>query len=402
MTAKVTPPPRKAKKAASTRRAPRSTAPPPPDPVTAYATDVTTGAIVAGRAVRLACQRHLTDLERQRTADFPYYFDRAAAEHVIAFFPTFLTLEDGRPFDLPPWLQFCYGSIFGWKRVSDGLRKYVYGFFETSKGSGKTPSGGGIGLYCQSFDNEPYGEIYSAGFDKGQGSIILNDAIRMATASADLAGELEIGKYNITNPSNGAFFRAVSSEHRGKSGPRPSVVLGDEIHEHRDGRVINKLTAGFKFRKQPLALLFTNSGSDKTSYCWELHSKSVDVLEGVSRDEQWFAFVCHLDPCDSCFTEGHRQPKDGCLHCDDWRDRRVWPKVAPALGIVIQEKYLQDAVDMALSVPSEYALKRRLNFCIWTETHQVWIQSDHWQACEVPEIFESLDGARAAAFGSSA
>ncbi len=356
------------------------------DPTTAYARDIDAGRIPAGRAVRLAARRHLRDLERQRTPAFPYYYDRKDSLRVIRFFPGFLTLEDGRQFILPPWLQFCYGAIFGWKRQSDGGRKYQYGYFETAKGSGKSPSAAGIGLYCMTVEDEPFGEIYSAAFDKGQASIILNDAIRMGEASEHLRYVLDIGKYNIANVENGSFFRAVSAEHRGKSGPRPSVVLGDEIHEHRDGRVINKLVAGFKGRTQPLALLFTNSGSDKTSYCWELHQKSLDVLEGRVEDEQWFAYVAHLDPCDECFAEGYQQPKDACPRCDNWTDPAVWPKVSPALGIVVQPKYQQDAIDRALSVPSEYSLVRRLNFCIWTETHQVWITSDRWDACKVPAV----------------
>lgn len=358
----------------------------PMDPVSVYARDVVSGKIVAGRAVRLAGQRHLRDLERQKTPGFPYYFDAAAAQHIIDFFPTFLTLESGEPFHLPAWLQFCYGTIYGWKRVSDGLRKYQHGFFETSKGSGKTPSAGGIGIYGIAFDDEPFAEIYVTGFDKGQASIILNDAIRMAGASSDLLEILIVDKYNIAHPESGSFFRATSSQHRSKSGPRPHYVLSDEIHEHRDGTVVTKAESGFKNRRQPLGLKYTNSGSDTTSYCWQLHVKSLEVLERRLVDEQWFAYVCHLDPCETHRAEGFRQPKDGCPACDDWTDPAVWPKVAPALGIVIQPKYLQDQIDKALSMPSEYNLIRRLNFCIWTQTHQVWISSDRWDACRVEAV----------------
>lgn len=374
------------------------------DPVSKYAQDVLDGTIVAGRAVRLACGRHFRDLKRERTKDFPYYFDKGNAQHVIDFFPTFLTLENGDPFVLPPWLQFCYGTIFGWKRVEDGLRRYQYGFFETSKGSGKSPSAGGIGLYGMAFDDEPYAEIYSAAFDKEQASIILNDAIRMAENSPGLAEIMTIDKYNIAHNDSGSFFRAVSSEHRGKSGPRPYYVLGDEIHEHRDGRVINKLLAGFKGRKQPLALLYTNSGSDRTSICWEYHQKSLDVLEqsmidGGTVDEQWFAYISHLDACQQCFEEGYRQPRDGCDRCDDWTDPTLWMKVAPALGIVIQPKYQQDAVDAAISIPSEWAMKRRLNFCIWTETHTVWINPQKFDACKVDKVSTSNEELHPAAAG---
>src|SRR3972149_4616610 len=128
------------------RQSPSSPPRLPRDPATRYAQRVLAGKVITGRAVRLACARHVRDLRRQRTKACPYYYDAAAAKHVIAFFPQFLTLEDGSPFVLPEWLQFCYGCVFGWKRV-DAERRYQYGFFETGKGSGKTPSAAGIGLY---------------------------------------------------------------------------------------------------------------------------------------------------------------------------------------------------------------------------------------------------------------
>lgn len=379
----------------------------PIDPVTAYALAVLAGEIIAGRAVRLACERHLRDLERQRTEDFPYYFDAAAAQRIIDFFPTFLVLEDGRPFHLPAWLQFCDGFVFGWKcwagdgpedrwiaasgQARGGLRRIQHGFYCTSKGSGKSPSAAGKALYLAGFDGEQYAQIYTTGFDREQAGIILRDAIRMVESSPDdeFRAEFEVTTKSVLHKPTGSFIQAMSSQHRSKSGPRPSAILSDEIHEHRDGTVVSKAEAGFKGRGQPLGLKYTNTGSDKTSYCWELNQKSMDVLEGRIVDEQWFAYVCHLDPCPACFEEGYRQPKDGCPDCDNWTDPVVWPKVAPALGVVIQPKYLQDAVTRALTMPSEFNMVRRLNFCFWTETNTVWISSDQWDACKVPAVLTS-------------
>jgi hypothetical protein len=135
MSATVTAPRKKSRRRSAESR------PTSVDPVTQYARDVVDGAIVAGRAVRLTCRRHLTDLTRQRTREFPYYFDTAAAQHIIDFFPKFLTLENGDPFVLPPWLQFSYGCIYGWKcwggsryvvlppeqAQRAGLRRFVHG-----------------------------------------------------------------------------------------------------------------------------------------------------------------------------------------------------------------------------------------------------------------------------------
>ena len=110
------------------------------------------------------------------------------------------------------------------------------------------------------------------------------------------------------------------------------------------------------------------------------------MLDETQPDEQWFAYVCHLDPCARCYSEGYRQPKDGCADCDDWTDATVWPKIAPALGLVIQPMYLQGQIEKAVTIPSEWALVRRVNFCIWTETHQVWIPPDRLAPCVVDEV----------------
>ncbi|AHA71028.1 terminase [Bacillus thuringiensis YBT-1518] len=40
--------------------------------VTQYALDVLEGRIIAGNLVKLACQRHMNDLERQGTEEFPF------------------------------------------------------------------------------------------------------------------------------------------------------------------------------------------------------------------------------------------------------------------------------------------------------------------------------------------
>jgi phage terminase large subunit-like protein len=368
------------------------------DPATQYARKVVDGEIIAGLAVRLACQRHLTDLTRQRTQDFPYHFDVTAAQHILDFFPTFLTLESGEPFALMDWQMFVLGSVFGWKRA-DGYRRFQTAYVETGKGSGKTPMLAGVGLYGLAFDDEPNAEIYSAAFDQEQASIALNDAIRMARASDDLSEMFDIGKYNIAHLASGSFFRAMSSEHRSKSGQRPHMGLIDELHEQRDGVVVNKVRAGFKFRKQPLLFEITNSGHDRTSICWQHHQHSLSVLEGPLVDEQWFSYVCQLDPCQTCAGEGYRQPKEGCAECDSWTDPAVWVKANPSLGFTITADYLKTQVDLAVAMPSDQALVKRLNFCLWTESHTIWIPADRWDACKVPAVSQDNTALHPCAMG---
>ena len=51
------------------------------DRCTQYALDVVAGVIIAGEYVRLACQRHLDDIEKAKAAPYKYYFDVEKCKH---------------------------------------------------------------------------------------------------------------------------------------------------------------------------------------------------------------------------------------------------------------------------------------------------------------------------------
>ena len=61
------------------------------------------------------------------------------------------------------------------------------------------------------------------------------------------------------------------------------MALCDEVHEHPDRGVMEMLERGFKFRRQPLLLMITNSGSDRNSICYEEHEHAVKVAAGTLR-----------------------------------------------------------------------------------------------------------------------
>jgi phage terminase large subunit-like protein len=77
----------------------------------------------------------------------------------------------------------------------------------------------------------------------------------------------------------------------------------------------------------------------------------------------------------------------------------VWAKVNPSIGITIQMSYLQQQVNDAQSMPQNEAMVKRLNFCLWTETHQVWIPADRWDACKVAKVVDANPDGRPCAAG---
>lgn len=335
-----------------------------------YARAVTDGTVVAGPLVRAACRRHLAD--RRRRA---WVFDEARADHAIDFFEQFLRLPDltdawgdPRPFTLAPWQQFIIGSLFGWvdKR---GLRRFRDAYIEVGKGNGKSPMAAGIGLYGLLMDHELAAEIYAAAVTREQASILWRDAQRIIEASPALVKllatkRLELMAGNIAYKPTGAWFRPLSSEHRGLDGKRPHMGLIDELHEHATPIVTTKIRAGAKGRQQPLFVEITNSGVDRTSICWHHHEHSRKVVEGTVEDDRWFAYVCALDPDD-----------------DPLADPSCWVKANPNLGVAIQRDYLERQVETALNIQSETNTVLRLNFCVWTQAISRAIDAAQWQAC---------------------
>ena len=358
--------------------------------VTQYATDVVSGKVLAAKFVRLACVRHLADLKRK-----DIYFDESAADHIIEFFEDWLVFYegefDGKPFLLESWQTFIVGSLFGWK-TKDGFRRFRTAYCEIGKGAGKSPIAAGIGLYGLAFDDEPGSEIYSAATTREQAGVLFRDAKAFADGSPELKEMLIIDKHNIAHEASNSYFRPVSSEHRGLDGKRPHIALIDEIHEHPNSMVVDKIRAGTKGRRQALIFEITNSGYDRHSICFQHHEYSEKILEGIIKNDSWFAYITGLDVCEKCTAEGKTIPQDGCPDCDDWRDEKVWIKANPNLGVSIKKKYLEEQVAEAKEMPSKENIVKRLNFNIWTESITKWLPVDKWNACAFPVDAVALKG----------
>jgi phage terminase large subunit-like protein len=368
------------------------------DRATDYARAVLSGKIVAGPHVRNACRRHIDDLKRS-----DILFDGDAVSRALLFFETKLRLSegqfDGKPFRADASQAFIIGSLFGWKKL-DGMRRFRRAYIEQGKGNGKSPLAGGIGLYGLMADGEAGAEIYSAGATREQASVLFRDAVKMSKQSPDLDRRLTPSggpgkEHNLAYLKNGSFFRPVSRETKKTgSGPRPHFALVDELHEHPDSGVIEILERGFKFRRQPLILMITNSGSDRTSVCWAEHEHAVKVAAGnrdardddpayigEPLDDSTFSYVCGLDPGD-----------------DPLEDPSCWVKANPLLGVTITNEYLAGCVKQAKDIPNKLNNILRLHFCVWTDAESAWMTSALLTPC-FAEFSPSIHHGKAAWVG---
>ncbi len=349
------------------------------DPVSAYAQSVVDGKVVAGPHVRDACKRHLDDLEKGAARGL--FFNVELAERAISFYRDVLRLNggeyEGQPYELLDWQQFIVGSLFGWIGA-DGYRRFRSCYVETAKGSGKSPLAAGVGLYGMMADGEAGAEIYAAATKKDQAMILFRDAVAMVNLSPELSSRVTksgtgLNVWNLAWLERRSFFRPIASDD-GQSGPRPHIALLDEVHEHKDGYVIEMLKAGQKSRRQPLQFAITNSGTDKRTVCWDYHDYGSKVCAGTLEDDTFFAYICALDEGDDPFV-----------------DEACWDKANPSLRFGLPGmRYLREQVAQARGMPSKESIVRRLNFCQWVESEAPWISGDVWFNCKDDDFDANL------------
>lgn len=370
------------------------------DRATAYARAAVAGQVVVSRLVRQACQRHLRDLETGAARGLVW--DVAESEAVIDFFADVLCLPervdandepddedadpaDGAPFVLQPWQQFIVGSLMGWWRVTAGKkrRRFATAYIETAKGTGKSPLCAGLLIYRCVADDIRGGQFYCAAAVKDQAKVAFADVEKMVAASPHLRDLFEPTVNNLAMPSTGSFIRAISSERRGLDGKRVTAAVLDEVHEHRDATVVNKMRKGTKGQPNALIMEPTNSGFDRTSVCWAHHEYSRKVLDGSVEGEDWFCFVCGLDPCDDCAAAGKWFPDAECQTCDRWDvEGPHWLKAHPNLGVSVHWDYQRKLVNQAVGMPSAVSDLLRFSFCVWTYSVNRAIDMNRWAACK--------------------
>ena len=127
--------------------------------VDGYIDGVVSGEITACKSIIGACKRHRDDLERQNTDDFPYYYDESHADKMVRFFPAMVQhsigLHEGKPFELLPWQAFAVASIFGWKKVENGARRFNKAYISVARKNGKSSIAAAICHLCAGFDVNP-------------------------------------------------------------------------------------------------------------------------------------------------------------------------------------------------------------------------------------------------------
>ena len=346
------------------------------DATTEYARDVVSGKIVAGEFVRLACQRHLDDLEDGSKRGLTW--DIEAAQDAIEFFPAMLTItegaKEGEPFSLLPWHVFVVGSVFGWKDIN-GYIRFRFVWLETGKGQAKSPLMAAIGLYLSGFYGKKRAEVYCIGETKDTAKVMFRDAVAMVKSpipgkggeTLEDNGFLARGSgdltYKLEHPASNSFMLPIANNDS-VSGPKPILVCGDEVHEMKSNKGVETWKAAVtKKHGDSIMMLGTNTpsidqivGTDYSDLCQK-------VMRGDFPDDSLFAYIARVDKDD-----------------DPLKDESCWIKALPALGITYPIENVRKLVTTAKHQISTALTTKRLYFGIPIGSAGFWTSESTWEA----------------------
>lgn len=288
------------------------------DAGTRYCFDVLNKKIVTGYYIKLACFRHLRDLQRQDQEDFPYVYSVDAFNSFLKFLSLVPNVDDlSQKLKPMNWQLFIFSQLFAWLDL-DGLPRYVNIILSMARAQGKTMIAGislnysflieTIGLSNQDFlvsslNFEQTMKLYT--YVKSMMSrIIENEPFKSLASETGL--QLYTREIKATADSNS--IQTISFESGKFDSKHFKLAVADEVGELRSDEGISKITSGqvntegsrfieistayqvpnVPFHKEQKKLIeimerdFDRAGDDQLCLIW-----SQDSLEETFQPETW-------------------------------------------------------------------------------------------------------------------
>jgi phage terminase large subunit-like protein len=274
----------------------------------------------------------------------------------------------GQPFRLADWQRRdIVEPIFG-TLLPDGRRQYRTAFIELSRKNGKSALAAALALVMLFLDGEAGAEVLCLAADVDQGRVVFGECQRMVEGSPEIREAFQPIVYRdaIEYPETGSVLRVLSADEKGIHGRNPSALVLDELHTFTTRKAREfyvGATTAMGARRNPLSLLISSAGWDKTSICFELHQYAADVRAGRL-----------VDPS---FLSVHYGAAEG----DDWTDRAVWRKANPALSgpdAFLSAEYLENEYRQAQAMPARQNAFRTFYLNQWVGQAERFIDLHLW------------------------
>ena len=339
-----------------------------------YVDDVLSGKIIAGKKIRLACERFKRDLERSKSDDFPYYYDEKQARKACQFVQK-LPLTNGGKFHLAEYQEWIVSELYGWRVKETGERRYTQGMVSMARKSGKTYLAASLAAVGLMLEDKPAKNrqvlfVSNALKQAKLGYDMLSSSLRQVQRSSRFMRErVKVQKERITDLPTDSFATALASDTNTLDGYAGTTIILDEYAAAKDRKVYDVLKSGQAQEPNSLLLIISTSGLDLNVPMYSEYKMLSDVLAGKKQADRYFIAIWELDD-----REEVHKPE-------------TWIKANPIFEIPAIKKRMQPKIqdDVNLGIAQDDLIPvLTKNFNMWLQAgDDAYISIDDWDKAEI-------------------
>ena len=351
------------------------------DRATLHAERVVSGQEPSCLTHRMACERHLNEIAKQGTKEFPFVWCPEKSEKILRY-AEMLTIAEGaqlRPVRLHDFQCFDLGVPFGWVHAETGFRRIRRKYKSVARQNGKTFENGITGSYIANWGGYNFGKLFTAATKKRQARIAWEEIQKFITVDKDLQALFDVKDYKslIIAKRTGCTIEALSRESGLDDGFRAIFCSVDEIHQHKDNGIYKALYNGQASLDEALISMITTRGKSLNSFCREMDDYCMQILAGTAEADDFFVDIYTLDKEDDPFDES------------------VWYKANPHLVTVPSaleqlRRDAQTAKQMGGFEMSDYMTKRQNLWYEYGDTQ--YITPNEWKLGRTELTIENMRG----------
>lgn len=351
------------------------------DRATLHAERVVSGQEPSCLTHRMACERHLNEITKQGTKEFPFVWCPEKSEKILRY-AEMLTIAEGaqpRPVRLHDFQCFDLGVPFGWVHAETGFRRIRRKYKSVARQNGKTFENGITGSYIANWGGYNFGKLFTAATKKRQARIAWEEIQKFITVDKDLQALFDVKDYKslIIAKRTGCTIEALSRESGLDDGFRAIFCSVDEIHQHKDNGIYKALYNGQASLDEALISMITTRGKSLNSFCREMDDYCLQILAGTAEADDFFVDIYTLDKEDNPFDES------------------VWYKANPHLVTVPSaleqlRRDAQTAKQMGGFEMSDYMTKRQNLWYEYGDTQ--YITPNEWKLGRTEMTIENMRG----------
>lgn len=325
--------------------------------IQAYYHNIKTGAVVAGKWVRLLYEKITANLR-----DGHCFFDARKANRAIDFIETFCRHSEGRDdlIKLELWQRAAVSCMFGLVD-KEGVRIFREVFLVMGRKNGKSLFASACIAYMAYLDGEYGAKIYCLAPKLEQASIVYDNFYQMIAREPELAALAQKRRSDIYIEETNSSVKRLAFNAKKSDGFNPHMAVCDEIASwpaQQGLRQYEVMKSALGARRQPMILSISTAGYVNDGPYDELMARSTAMLQGNSKERRLLPILYMIDDVSK------------------WDDLEELRKANPNMGVSVSEDFFREEIAIArnsLSKRAEFLTK----YCnIKQNSTQAWLPYD--------------------------